>query len=261
MSSFFADKENFVNIGLQKEAVVFYELTDSTNTRARDAFLFGEAAAPMLFVADGQSAGRGTRGRSFESQAGRGLYLSLLIPESILSIDADYITPVAAAALLSALLPLIDGSDKSPFIKWVNDIYIGDKKIAGILTERCVARDRAAYIIGIGINLYGSDFSPELKATAASVEQMTGRRVDRAELLLRTVKKLIDALVNRESEELLTLYRDRSLPEGTPVTVYRAGYEKREARVIGLDEKMRLTVEYGDGSRESLISADLRIKL
>ena len=103
MLSIIADKNDFVNIGLQKDSVVFYDLTDSTNTRAREAFAKQKPCAPMLFVANGQTGGKGTRGRSFESKSGAGLYFSLLLPAKNGKIDTALITPIAAAAVFDSL--------------------------------------------------------------------------------------------------------------------------------------------------------------
>ena len=79
MNSFFPDKEIFVSLGLQEENLFFYSVTDSTNTRAREAALCDTYnMQTMLFCANGQTKGRGTRGRSFESKSDTGLYFSLL---------------------------------------------------------------------------------------------------------------------------------------------------------------------------------------
>ena len=261
MFSFFADKKNFVNIGLQKDSVVFYRLTDSTNTRAREAFIEKKPVSPMLFVAEGQTDGKGTRGRSFESKSGKGLYFSLLIPEGNKKIDSALITPIAAAAVLSALSMLLSKKDgNAPFIKWVNDIYIKNKKIAGILCERVSSGDSFGYVIGIGINLYGSDFSPEVKSIAASVEEMTGEKVNPQRLLLSVVKILIDVFNDGKAEKLIKLYRESSIKSGTEISVSVSGGAPRNARVIGLTESLALTVEYESGERESLISGDVSVK-
>ena len=261
MFSFFADKGDFVNIGLQKDAVVFYDLTDSTNTRAREAFTQEKPSAPMLFVAGGQTGGRGTRGRSFESKEGKGLYFSLLIPEAYQNIDAALITPIAAAAVFSALGALLPKkAADSLFIKWVNDIYIANKKISGILSEKVVSDEDFGYIIGIGINLYGSDFSPEVKKVAASVEEMTGEKISRRELLLLVTKTLLRAFNTGKTENLIDIYKENSIKPETEISVLSSDSAPKAARVIGLAENLALTVEYENGERETLISGDVSIK-
>ncbi len=260
MLSDFADRRDFVNIGLQKDAVVFYDLTDSTNTRAREAFIEGQPDFPMLFVAGGQSCGRGTRGRSFESRHGAGLYFSLLIPENRLAVSPDIITPIAAAALFDALSELLESKTVPIFIKWVNDIYIERKKIAGILCERVFSGEKFGYIIGIGINLYGSDFPAEIKEIAASVEEACGEKIEKERLLISTVKRLLDAFGTGNAEKLISIYRENSVKRGTKISVSASGGAPRGARVIGLTEDLLLTVEYDGGVRENLISGDVSVK-
>lgn len=261
MFAFFADKNDFVNIGLQKDSVIFYNLTDSTNTRARAAFIEKKPDTPMLFVAEGQTDGKGTRGRSFESKSGMGLYFSLLIPEKNKKIDSALITPIAAAAVLDSLSMLLSEKDKNPpFIKWVNDIYIKNKKIAGILCERVASGDNFGYIIGIGINLFGSDFSPEVKSIAASVEEMTGEKINPQKLLICVTDKLLRAFGTGNTERLVKIYRESSIKNGTEISVSVPGREPRNARVIGLTESLALTVEYENGERESLFSGDVSVK-
>ncbi len=263
MSSHFADKEVFANIGLQKDAIFFYNETDSTNTIAREEFLKSEGTKNMLFCADGQTGGRGTRQRSFESPMGAGLYFSLLFCPEDERYDGSRITVLAAAAALDSLVLLL-GKERSEgiFIKWVNDLYINGKKIAGILAERVVRADnKVGYIVGIGINLYGDAFSPELKKTAASLEKQTGIILDRERLLFEITKRLLTSLPSPKISPLLALYRERIIPEGTAVTVTDGMGISKAAKVIGLDEDFRLCVEYADGSRDSLVSGDISIKI
>jgi BirA family biotin operon repressor/biotin-[acetyl-CoA-carboxylase] ligase len=216
----------------------------------------------MLFCANGQTAGRGTRDRSFESRSGVGLYFSLLFCPEDKNYDASAITPLAAAAVIDALIFLL-GKEKSEglFIKWVNDLYIGSKKIAGILAERVVKQERSGYIIGIGINLYGDGFSPEVSKIAASIEKATGERLDKNKLLFEITKRLLSGLTSDEKENLLMLYKERMIPAQSQITVTDGMGFSRNAKVIGIDENFHLAVEYDDGRREALVSGDVSIKL
>lgn len=263
MSFYFPDKEAFANIGLQKDAIFFYNETDSTNTRAREAFLNSDSPESMLFMANGQTSGRGTRQRSFESPKGKGLYFSLLFCPEETDYDGSLITPLTAAAVFDSLLLLL-GSKlcENAFIKWVNDVYFGSKKIAGILAERVIRTDgKVGYIIGVGINLCGDDFSAELKRIASSIEKITGVTLDKERLLFEITKRLLAALPSPENSPLLSIYRERMIPEGTPITVKDGMGISREARVRGLDERFRLYVEYSDGIRETLVSGDISVKI
>ena len=95
-----------------------------------------------------QTQGRGRLGRSFFSPAGTGLYMSVLLRPSLAPEDVPLITPAAAVAVCRALEEL--GSDRAQ-IKWVNDVYIGGRKVCGILTE---AGPGLGYVVvGVGVNV------------------------------------------------------------------------------------------------------------
>ena len=261
MYSFFAEGADFANIGLQKEDVFFYTVTDSTNTRAREAFLASPTHQKRLFIAREQTAGRGTRGRSFESKVG-GIYFSLLFVPDAASYDPASITARAAAAVYEALCEEIGRRhSKKMLIKWVNDIYLYGKKICGILSESINKDGAVGYVIGIGINLYGDDFSPEVSKIAASVEAMTGVRPDEGRLLYGILSRLIPSLESPRSAGLIRSYKRHSLRRGTSITVTDSHSVTRGARVIGIDRDLHLKVRYDNGEAESLISGDVGIRI
>lgn len=261
MSSPFPKKEIFANLGLEEEDVIFYELTDSTNTRAREAFLNPKySGKTMLFMANGQTAGRGTRGRSFESKADTGLYLSLLFTPSDENFDASLLTPIAAAAVLGSLSAQLGEYENGFFIKWVNDVFFGRKKISGILCERVIGENGSGYIVGIGVNLYGADFSPAVRDIAASVEEVTGIRVDKKKLIYDITRELIYAVRCENTDRLLDFYRRRMIPCGTPITVTDGMGKTRAAKVLGTDESLHLIVQYENAEFDTLISGDVSVK-
>lgn len=257
MDSFFAQKELFANIGLQSEDLFFYSVTDSTNTRAREYFLTETPNSPCLFIADTQTAGRGTRGRSFESESG-GLYFSLLIPNE--SLDTTDLTAMAAGAAYLALRYFLKKKSKNLFIKWVNDLYIGGKKIAGILSEKINSEKGQAYVVGIGINLCGSPFSPEVEKIASSVETATGVRLCREALLLKICENLLSIANARGRRRLGRAYRRHSLKRGSEISVTDSAGITRGARALGLNKDFSLRVRYLDGEISSLVSGDISIK-
>ena len=140
---------------------------DSTNTYLRRLAADG-APDGTAVIAEAQTAGRGRLGRQFASPAGAGLYMSVLlrrdIPVSRLPLLTPYVA-VAAARAVERLAPVCVG------IKWVNDLRIGERKIAGILTEGGLADgERLAYaVVGVGINLLPSALPEELREIAAAI--------------------------------------------------------------------------------------------
>jgi BirA family biotin operon repressor/biotin-[acetyl-CoA-carboxylase] ligase len=155
--------------------VILYEETDSTNLRAKD-FGRGGSVDGTLVIADMQTAGRGRIGRRFSSPSGDGIYMSLLLKPSVEANLVSQITLIAGLAIADALSD-IEGI--SPLIKWPNDIIIGGKKAAGILTE--LSDDNV--IIGIGINVNNKSFSGELADTAVSLYQVCGRELTREDII------------------------------------------------------------------------------
>lgn len=148
-----------------------YESLPSTNTTLRE---LAEAGAPngTAVIARMQTAGRGRLGRQFASPRDAGLYISFLLREDVGIGRLPLLTPYAAVAAARAVE---DVSDTAVGIKWVNDLRIGEKKIAGILTEGGLSPEGGlAYaIVGIGINLLPSSLPAELADIAAAIGDYT----------------------------------------------------------------------------------------
>ena len=236
---------------------VFYE-TDSTNREARayhDLHKEGEA----VFIADGQTAGRGRRGRSFCSPHGTGIYMSLLLhPKGELR-DFTSVTTYTAVAVCRAI-ERVCGLRAD--IKWVNDVYYKGKKLGGILTEGALSDDMqtASYVIvGIGLNLAKRDFPPEIADIATSIEDITGQRPDRTHLIAEIILELLSGLDKLSSAEIIEEYRQRSYLIGREITVYKltASYT---ARVIGVGEDASLVIRLADGRVEKLITGEVSVR-
>lgn len=239
------------------EICVYYE-TDSTNREARayhDMHREGEA----VFIADGQTAGRGRRGRSFCSPHGAGIYMSFLLhPKGELR-DLTSVTTYAAVAVCRAIER---ACGLRTDIKWVNDIYYKGKKLGGILTEGALSEDMktASYVIvGIGLNLARCDFPDEIAEIATSIEEITGSAPERNLLLTEIMAELLSGLDGISSDETLEEYRRRSFLVGREITVHKltASYP---ARVIGIGEDTSLLIRLTDGSVEKLITGEVSVR-
>ena len=142
----------------------------STNDRAK-ALAAGETPPFSVIYADAQTAGRGRFARAFYSPAGSGLYLSLLLrPTAFPASEAARLTGYTAVALCEALDELCPGIGKELKLKWVNDIYLRERKLCGILTEGRIAPDGSLdyAVVGIGLNL-STEFPKELREIATSL--------------------------------------------------------------------------------------------
>ena len=233
----------------------FYDVTDSTNTRAKEYARTTVLTEPCAFIAREQTAGRGRLGRSFLSRCG-GIYLSLLIPA-----DGD-VTPtdITAMAAVKAAGAIRDTVGLEVGIKWVNDLYVDGKKLAGILTEGVFGDNGklAYYIVGMGINVYKiGDFS-EILPIATSIEDVLGERVN--------INKLAAALTlalasNIDREECLTEYRRRSVVTGRRLTVVGAGGSYTARAVEILDDYSLLVEREADGARVRVFTGEVSVKL
>lgn len=211
---------------------------DSTNTEAKRLAARG-LNEPTLILAESQTAGRGRMGRSFFSPSGTGLYMSFMYcPETGFS-DSITVTSAAAVAVVRALEEM---TDLTAQIKWVNDVYIGSKKVCGILTE-AVTGERTYVIVGIGINITTDEFPDEIKQKAASV----GRPIDRnllAAAITEHLYKLIEGLPQRT---FLPEYRAKSMVLGRTVEFIKSG-QSQIGMAVDIDRNGGLIVETDSGN-------------
>lgn len=162
----------------------FYKETGSTNGDAKRLADEG-AVHGTLVVADMQNAGRGRRGRSWQSPSGSTISMSLLLKPEFSPNQASMLTLVMALAVSKSIEEVCD---LPTAIKWPNDILVGNKKVCGILTEMNAEIDYIQYVvIGVGINVNVDVFPDELKDTATSLMAEKGRKISRAEVIERTM--------------------------------------------------------------------------
>ncbi len=245
------------------ENIFYYELTDSTNTRALEYAkgLGKDAPERAVFIADGQSAGRGRRSRSFVSNSGAGIYISLLYtPKN--HTDRDRITAKCAVALRQALLKSTETETK---IKWVNDLYAktpsGEyKKIAGILAEAVTDENLCitGIVIGMGINIYKNAVSEEISDIATSLEEVKSKRFQRENIISSVIRELF---CERDEKEVLCEYRENSLTLRTNVIVIPHSGEEYDAFVDEILEDYTLSVKTANGEKKRVFSGEVRTKI
>ncbi|HYJ17231.1 MAG TPA: biotin--[acetyl-CoA-carboxylase] ligase [Candidatus Limnocylindria bacterium] len=159
----------------------------STNSYAKERAESG-AGEGELVVAESQSHGRGRLGRRWESPPFANLYVSIVLRPKLAPAHVAQITLMAAVALAEVVEGFVP---QKPAIKWPNDILIGGKKLAGILSEAACSAERVEYVIlGIGVNLnYACSAMPEeLRRRATSVLEAAGRPVQRESFLQRLIQ-------------------------------------------------------------------------
>lgn len=230
----------------------------STNRIAKQLAL-ADAPEGTLVIAETQTEGRGRKGRTWFSPPGGGIYLSLILRPDLHPVEAAKMTLLTGVALTETLLGLIpDGVS----IKWPNDILVGGRKIAGILTEVGTEIDAVDYmVIGIGLNvgIAREEFPAELKRRATSVFSETGISTRRVEILCDFLSRLEDWYLGISQTGFLPVIRRwRELTDtiGRPVRVPRPD-RPMEGTVAGIDDDGVLLLEGPDGSVRRILSGEV----
>ena len=187
--------------------ILYFDSIDSTNTKAQELAEKGYPSGTLV-VADKQVAGKGRRGRNWESPSGCGIFMTLMLKPDINPNNASMLTLVSALAVAKALA---DITGKDAKIKWPNDIVIDGRKVCGILTEMSAQFDYINNIvIGIGINVNNSSFTEEISATASSLRLLSGgkkyRRAEIIEKIMEYFEKYYSIFL--ETEDLSALVNE-----------------------------------------------------
>ena len=216
----------------------------------------GEGDAPngTLVVAGKQESGRGRRGRSFESPAGTGIFMTLLLRPEIEPQNASMLTLVSALAVAKGIEHMVDLPVQ---IKWPNDIVINGKKVCGILTEMSAQMDYVNYIvIGIGINVGNEEFPEEIKDVATSIYLESGKHVNRAMLIEKIWEEFEDYYeLYEKTQDLSSLVKEYDsylVNRGQKVRVLDSK-EPYEGKAMGITDRGELIVDTWEARR--LVSA------
>lgn len=235
--------------------IIHFDELDSTNTKCKE---FAREGYPhgTVVIAACQTAGKGRLGRSFCSPKGTGLYCTVLIREGFDISTAGLITPCAAVAAAKAIE---DVSGKKASIKWVNDIYMGGKKLCGILTEASLPKYA---VIGIGINLrcIKDAFPQNLHSIATSVEEQTGKIITPGIMEKALLKHLSDELEGLSDRKFMEEYKKRSFLIGEDVNVH-TGNDIYPAKVLDIDDNAHLVILLPDGNKKTLTSGEVSIRV
>ena len=245
-----------------QDSLIWFPSIDSTNTRARELAVQGAPQGTVL-LADHQTGGRGRLGRSFHSPGGSGIYMSVILRPCCAPAELMHLTCATAVAMCDAVQY---SCGIRPGIKWTNDLVLGRRKIAGILTELGLSsKGTVDYaIIGIGINCCQeeADFPEDIRSIAGSLHSVTGREIHRE----RVAAAMMDALY-RMNDELLTnrdnilnRYRADCITLGKEISVLKADGTVRHGKALDIDHAGALTVAFSDGKTEAVNSGEVSIR-
>jgi BirA family biotin operon repressor/biotin-[acetyl-CoA-carboxylase] ligase len=213
--------------------------TGSTNDRAR---ALATAGAPhgTLVTAREQTAGRGRRGRTWVGPPGRALLMSLVLRE------LDPLLPLRAG------LAVADLAGRRARVRWPNDVWVGGRKVAGILVE---ARPQSGWaVLGIGVNVAVdvADLPDELQTTAGTL----GRRPDELEDALAELLRALERRLAEPAAASLTALRERDALLGREVS-----WDGGDGVGAGIDDRGSLLVRLADGREVALSSGEVLLRV
>ncbi len=220
------------------------ESVDSTNNYAMARIHEGLASDGMVYLTRHQWAGKGQRGKSWISEPGQNLMMSLIIEPSPLNLTQQFLF---SAAIALAILDLVKGFQNSNWkIKWPNDIYWNDRKAGGLLIESVVTGQTWSWaIVGIGLNLNQSSFPVEIP-NAISLNQITGARYEPVAIareLVPGIRKQI-LILQKTLDQILRRLND-SLYKKDQVIALRKNDELFVSALKAVDSNGLLVTEAG----------------
>jgi BirA family biotin operon repressor/biotin-[acetyl-CoA-carboxylase] ligase len=237
-------------LGRLGRRIEYFSTVGSTNDIAASRAASGDGEG-SVFVADAQTAGRGRRGRAWFSPPGAGLYVSTILTPGR-SRDGERATLLTTLAAGVALVEGVrDVTGLAAMLKWPNDLYVGKRKLAGILAEG--AGD--AIVVGYGVNISGASYPPDLAERVTSLESELGRSVDRPRVFSETLCALsrrYDDLLEGRFDAILDAWRSLApaaegarvswtTPDGTRSGV-TAGIDDRGALLVRIESRIERIV-------------------
>ena len=254
------DEPNIKKHLKREHSLFIYKKETSSNTVAKALCQNGEVEGGIVIV-ESQTEGRGRMGRSFISNSENGLYMSIILRPKIRADKCVSITVAGAVAVAKAIEEL---SPVRCGIKWVNDIYIGDKKCCGILTEASMSFETGGLeyaVIGIGVNLCKpkGGFDKEIEEIACGVYENECPKGFKARLCAAIVNNFFDLYENLESKDFIEVYKEKSIIIGSFVDVY-VGDTVVSGIATDIDEDANLIVVDKAGKRHTFNSGEARVR-
>lgn len=241
--------------------IVYYEQASSTNALAHALARAGCAEGEVV-IAESQTGGRGRLGRSWDSPAGKNLYLSLVLRPDMSPPEAAQLTLLAAVAVADTVHAFVPQGLR---IKWPNDVLLNGRKVSGILSELATEQDRVDFVVmGIGVNLNYRRHAmpPEIREIATSVLEESGREVDRrafTKTLLENLEQHYLEVCAHGFEAVAECWNEYARIEGQWMQAKIAGQGDVIGRARGLDRNGFLLLEDTEGILRTVLSGDVSL--
>lgn len=249
----------FLNEEYKNIPITVYKTIESTNSEAK-LLAVQNAEHGTIVVSEEQTKGRGRFGRDFFSPSDSGIYMSIILKPKLNMENAVLITTAAAVAICDAIEKF---TNKVSRIKWVNDIFIGDRKVCGILTEAVTNFESGmmeSVIVGIGINVKtkNEDFPLELQDTAGSIFNDDDTFI-RNQLAAEIINNVLKISMTLEDKSFMQIYKERSLILGEQI-LYKKNNNWYEGHALDIDDFGGLVVYTSDGQKITLNSGEVSVK-
>nr|WP_312578523.1 biotin--[acetyl-CoA-carboxylase] ligase [Sedimentibacter sp.] len=250
----------FLDSSYSNIPICIHKSLSSTNTEAKMAVL-KNAVHGTVIISDEQTNGRGRLGRDFFSPPHSGIYMSLILKPKLNISNSVLITTAAAVAIC---LCIDEFTGKQAQIKWVNDIYLGNKKVCGILTEAVSDFESGnieSIVIGIGLNVTTKEntFPNEIRNIAGSILHSDVGFNTRNKLAAKIINKVLPICENLEDKSFLEIYKQRSMILGKDILFKKNG-EWIEGYAKDIDEHGGLMVILSDNQSIVLNSGEISIR-
>lgn len=250
-------------VGEYDAPIYLYDKLESSNRTAKTLALEGAPHGTMVLTSQ-QTAGRGRLGRRFESPAGKGIYLSLVLRPGLPMTEAQAVTVSAAVAVCRAVKKLC-GLELG--IKWVNDLYYNGKKVCGILTEAALNLESGMLdyaVLGLGFNVIApaEGWPDDLRDVAGALYDGTPAPGARAMLAAAFLNEFWPLYRAGPRSGCLDEYRSRQALVGRQVLVTPRQGEPRQAAALGINDEWKLIVRFtGESRPTALNSGEVSVRL
>ncbi len=250
----------FLNEDYFDYSIKLLKSVDSTNQEAKRMVLEG-GVQKLIILAEEQTKGRGRRGRDFFSPELTGIYMTIVLKPDQSPKEA-LLTTIATAVGSARAIKKLTGIDVA--IKWVNDLYFQDLKIAGILTEGLTSLETGILdylIVGIGLNFIKPEkgFPQAFRENAGALFLKKPENLTRNQLAAEIVNQVLAIFNDPEDDSFIEDYRKGSMVIGQDIQIIKAN-GKTFAKAIAIDQAGGLVVKNENGSLESLYSGEISIR-
>lgn len=244
---------------------IIYKTVESTNIIARGLAING-AESGTVILAEEQTSGYGRNGKSFFSPYGTGIYMSIILnlKKEKKIFNSSFITTAAAMAVSKSIEEI---SNENTQIKWVNDVFINDKKVCGILTEGAFSLedgilDYAVIGIGINVNFPKNGFPKELDNIADSINKQNNNNQNSSDIRNILIAKILENMYEYYFNNVAFYdeYKKRSFLIGKKVSI-NIDNQEHIVKVVDIDKTFALIVEFNDGKIERLVSGSINYRL